>query len=222
MSRTGGSGGGEEGSRETPAMDDLLRGYHRFRADRWPAERDRFESTAREGQRPSAVVLACCDSRVDPQMIFAARPGQLFVVRNVANLAPPYRPDRQPQGTSAALEFGVRALKAPTVIVLGHGMCGGVAALFDEGSVAGCDFLPDWIAQASRARATAMRVAEDHDLQLRAAEHEVVRLSLRNLRTYPWIEERIAAGALRLVGAYFDIRHGELTLMRADGSFASA
>src|ERR1700749_1630896 len=110
-------------------MENLIAGYRRFRAGTWREERDRFEELSRLGQKPRALVIACSDSRADPQMIFDAVPGELFVVRNVANLVPPYGPDSHHHGTSAALEFGVRALKVEHILVMGHAMCGGIHAL---------------------------------------------------------------------------------------------
>src|SRR5919107_6072416 len=105
-------------------MERLIDGYRRFRAETWPREKARFQELAAQGQRPQTMVIACSDSRVDPQMIFSAGPGELFVVRNVANLVPPYMPDAAFHGTSAALEFAVRVLKVSQVVVLGHAQCG--------------------------------------------------------------------------------------------------
>ena len=107
-------------------MDDLISGYRRFRASTWQTERSRFEALSRLGQRPRALIIACSDSRTDPQMVFNARPGELFVVRNVANIVPPYGPDDQPHGVSSAIEFAVRSLKVREIVVLGHAMCGGI------------------------------------------------------------------------------------------------
>ena len=120
-------------------MDDLIAGYRRFRVGTWRNERSRFEELSRVGQRPRALVLACSDSRTDPQMVFNAAPGELFVVRNVANLAPPYLPDDQPHGTSAAIEFAVRALKVSHIVVMGHAMCGG-----DKGAARRCSCRGVW------------------------------------------------------------------------------
>ena len=114
---------------EAERMDPLIEGYRRFRAEVWPAERARYEALAHWGQSPEAMVIACSDSRVDPQTIFGAVPGELFVVRNIAAIVPPYTPDASHHGTSAALEFGVRVLKIPRLVVLGHGQCGGVKAM---------------------------------------------------------------------------------------------
>src|SRR5580704_8611598 len=112
-------------------MEDLIEGYRRFRAGTWREERKRFEALGRLGQRPRALVIACSDSRTDPQMVFNARPGELFVIRNVANLVPPYGPDDQPHGVSSAIEFAVRSLQVREIVVLGHAMCGGIKALLN-------------------------------------------------------------------------------------------
>ena len=109
--------------------DTLIEGYRRFRAEIWPAERARYEALARWGQSPETMVIACSDSRVDPQTVFGAVPGEMFVLRNIGGLAPPYQPDARYHGTSAAIEFGVRVLKVKRLVVLGHGQCGGVRAM---------------------------------------------------------------------------------------------
>lgn len=201
-------------------MDELIEGYRRFRAAQWPRERERFETLTDQGQSPKAMVIACSDSRVDPQMILGARPGEVFVVRNVANLVPPYEQDAAYHGTSAALEFGVRVLQIEHLIVLGHGMCGGVKALLEGAPEEASDFVAHWIEIAAPARA-ATRDVEPSERQ-RACEHETVRLSLANLMTFPWIAERVADGRLKLHGGYFDIRHGVLFLLQPDGTFAPA
>jgi len=201
-------------------MDELIEGYRRFRATQWPQERERFETLTDQGQSPKAMVIACSDSRVDPQMILGARPGEVFVVRNVANLVPPFEQDAAYHGTSAALEFGVRVLQIEHLIVLGHGMCGGVKALLEGAPEEASDFVAHWIEIAAPARA-ATRDVEPAARQ-RACEHETVRLSLANLMTFPWIADRVAAGTLKLHGGYFDIRHGVLFLLQPDGTFAPA
>ncbi|MBM3950004.1 MAG: carbonic anhydrase [Rhodospirillales bacterium] len=199
-------------------MDLLIEGYRRFRARTWDRQRTRFRALADSGQRPQALVVACADSRVDPQMIFDAAPGELFVVRNVANLVPPYMPDKKLHGTSAALEFGVRALAVPNLIVIGHAMCGGIQALLQGAPKETPDFVESWVAIADPARqAVSQTPAADRQ---QACEHEAIRLSLRNLDTFPWIRDRVAAGRLRLDGYYFDIRSGILMRLGADGVFA--
>ena len=198
-------------------MDDLIKGYRRFRAGTWRDERARFEELGRLGQNPRALVIACSDSRTDPQMIFNARPGELFVVRNVANLAPPYGPDDQPHGISAAIEFAVRSLRVSEIVILGHAMCGGIRALLDGAPTEASDFVGQWVRIAEPARRRAMRTPAEqrHDF----CEHEAVRLSLDNLMTFPWIEAAVTAGDLSLYGCFFDIRSGILERLGEDGVF---
>ncbi len=198
-------------------MDQLIAGYRRFRAGTWRAERSRFEELTRLGQRPDALVIACSDSRTDPQMVFNAAPGELFVIRNVANLVPPYGPDDQPHGVSAAIEFAVRTLRVRHVVIMGHAMCGGVAALLDGTPPELSDFVGPWVAIAERARQRAMQVPAEHRHDF--CEHESVRLSLENLLTFPWIEAAVAASELTLCGCYFDIRSGILERLEEDGVF---
>ena len=201
-------------------MDSLIAGYRRFRATAWPQRRRRFETLAEHGQNPRAMVIACADSRVDPAMIFDAGPGEIFTIRNVANLIPPCQPDGAYHGTSAALEFGVEVLGVADLIVLGHGLCGGVRALLEGLPDEPGSFIGPWIRLAEPARAR-VRACDAPDPQL-ACEQEVVRLSLANLRSFPWIASRVAAGTLRLHGAHFDIRTGVLAVMDGAGVFVPA
>ena len=196
-------------------MDKLIAGYRRFRAGTWPAERTRFEELSRLGQNPRALVIACSDSRTDPQMVFNAAPGELFVVRNVANLVPPYGPDGEPHGVSSAVEFAVRGLRVRDIVVMGHAMCGGIRALL-EGTYLS-DFVGAWVRMAEAARRRAMLTPPDGRQQV--CEHESVRLSLENLMTFPWIKHAVDAGTLRLHGCYFDIRSGVLERLGPDGVF---
>ena len=198
-------------------MDELIAGYRRFRAGTWRDERARFEELSRLGQDPRALVIACSDSRTDPQMVFNAAPGELFVVRNVANLVPPYGPDDKPHGVSSAIEFAVRSLRVPDIVVMGHAMCGGIKALLDGVPDEVSDFVGQWVRMAEPARRRALRVPPDqrHDF----CEHELVRLSLDNLMTFPWIESAVAAGELKLHGCFFGIRSGELERLGEDGLF---
>jgi carbonic anhydrase len=198
-------------------MDDLIAGYRRFRAGTWPAERNRFDELSRRGQQPRALVIACSDSRTDPQMVFNAAPGELFVVRNVANLVPPYGPDRQPHGVSSAVEFAVRALRVCDIVVMGHAMCGGINALLQGTPPELSDFVGQWVQIAEPARQKAMRVPAEQRHTF--CEHESVRLSLANLMTFPWIKEAVESGNLRLHGCYFGIRSGILEYLGADGEF---
>jgi carbonic anhydrase len=200
-------------------MKHLIHGYREFRADEWPRRRALFEELAARGQKPHTMVVACSDSRIDPSMIFNAGPGELFVVRNVASLVPPYHPDSEYHGTSAALEFAVTVLQVDDLIVLGHGMCGGVKALLDP-KLAPPDFVGPWMSIATRARERVM-ASYTADPQT-ACEHETVKVSLENLRTFPWIAAREADRSLHLHGASFDIRTGVLEVLQADGTFAAA
>ena len=189
--------------------DELTAGYHRFRADHWPTARADYEVLATKGQKPHTLIVACSDSRADPALIFDAKPGELFVVRNVANLVPPYEPDGKLHGVSAALEFGVNVLKVQHVVVMGHASCGGVNAM-RNGAPSNCqDFVAPWVAQGVPAVSAALEgVAADE--QETVAEEAVVRLSLDNLRTFPWIAERETAGELKLIGLHFGIADGVL------------
>jgi carbonic anhydrase len=196
-------------------MDRLIEGYRRFRADVWPSERARYEAMARAGQRPDTLVVACSDSRVDPPTVFGAAPGELFVIRNVAGLVPTYKPDGGCHGTSAALEYGVRVLGVERIVVLGHARCGGVQAMVEGAPLEARDFVEPWMAAAAPAlRALARRREGEDPLEL--CEAEVVRLSLANLATFPWIAEAVAAGRLGLHGFRFGIETGVLERVEGD------
>src|SRR5665213_4324211 len=143
-------------------MDQLIAGYHRFRAGTWRNEHVRFEELSDRGQQPRALIIACSDSRTDPQMVFDAVPGELFVIRNIANLVPPYGPDDQPHGVSSAIEYAVRVLRVRDIVVMGHAMCGGIKALLDGTPPELSDFVGPWVRIAEPARQRAMAVAPEH------------------------------------------------------------
>jgi carbonic anhydrase len=195
-------------------MDPLLEGYRRFRAEVWPAERARYEALARWGQSPETMVVACSDSRVDPQTIFGAVPGEMFVLRNVAGLVPPYRPDGGYHGASAAIEFGVRVLRVSRLVVLGHAQCGGVRAMALGAPPEARDFVASWV---EIARPALSAEGGDAAARLETAEAAVVRLSLANLMTFPWVAEAVRSGRLSLHGFRFDIHTGALSRVEADG-----
>jgi carbonic anhydrase len=195
-------------------MDPLIEGYRKFRAETWPAERARYEALAHWGQSPETMVIACSDSRVDPQTIFAAVPGDLFVVRNVAALVPPYAPDVGYHGTSAALEFAVKVLKVARIVVIGHGQCGGVRAMAFGAPLHARDFIASWV---EIGRPAVEAAGEAQDGRLARIEAEVVRLSLANLMTFPWIAEAVAAGRLALQGYWFDVHTGVLASVGKEG-----
>jgi carbonic anhydrase len=190
------------------ANDPLLAGYRRFRTERWPEAKAEYEALA-AGQTPHTLIVACSDSRADPALIFDAAPGQLFVVRNVANLVPPYQPDGQLHGVSAALEFGVKALKVRRIVVMGHAHCGGVAAMRNGTPEIVRDFVAPWIEQGTPVVRHVAETVDPADVE-QASEEAIVRLSIRNLRTFPWIAEREAAGELELTGLHFGIAEGIL------------
>lgn len=196
-------------------MDRLIEGYQRFRCDFWPADRARYEALATKGQRPHTLVVACSDSRVDPQTVFGAVPGELFVVRNVAGLVPPYQPDSNYHGTSAALEYGVRVLQVGRIVVLGHAQCGGIRALVEGTPKQARDFVEHWLEIAKPVLAPAKETMDFADI-LAHYETEVLRLTLANLSTFPWIDEAVADGRLTLDGFRFDIHTGVLSRLEGN------
>ena len=205
----------------------LIEGYRRFRERGWKAQRERWAELA-EGQNPKIMVIACSDSRVDPTQIFDARPGEMFVVRNVANLVPPFEPDSAYHGVSAALEFAVTQLEVEELVVMGHGFCGGCAAAltgqFDQAGHGAGHFIAHWIDMLKDAREEIRARHPQLDRQaFLDMELEGVRISLRNLRTFPWVRDREVAGKLKLHGAYFAIADGILHICdETSGGFAPA
>ena len=193
----------------------LIEGFRRFRRRHFSGEGHLYERL-REGQAPSTLVVACSDSRVDPAIVLDIDPGDLFVVRNVANLVPPWEGDGGRHGVSAALEFGVRALGVKNILVMGHAKCGGIRALL-EGTRG--EFIPQWMSIAAAAR-TEVLISSAHldaEQRERALEFASMRLSLRNLAGFPWIRAAVESGALALHAWYFDLERGELLAVPADG-----
>lgn len=195
---------------------NLLAGYRRFRENRVEAERERWKELA-EGQAPRAIIIACSDSRADPATIFDTDPGEIFVVRNVANLVPPYERGGGRHGVSAALEFAVTQLNVPEVMVMGHERCGGIyAALtgcFQEAPVGEGGFVAAWMSQIED---RADEISKSHgtgEKAQRQLEEVAIRQSLENLRTFPFVAEREKNGTLKLVGCHFSIRDGELWML---------
>jgi len=189
-------------------IDDLIAGYRRFRAGVY-AEQAALYRELGEGQSPAIMLIACADSRAEPSDIFAAAPGQLFVVRNVANLVPPYMPDGKLHGVSSALEYAVNVLKVQHIVVMGHGGCGGVAAsLAGEGNPDIGEFVTPWVSLLDEAR---KRVIESGSVNPQfSLELEGIETSLSNLMSFPFVRKRVEAGDLTLHGAWFAIKHGEL------------
>jgi carbonic anhydrase len=210
-----------------PYLSQLIEGYRRFRQNNWKHERERWAELA-EGQSPQVMILSCADSRADPSQIFDARPGEIFVTRNIAGLAPPYETTAGFHGVSAALEFAVTQLEVGEILVMGHGLCGGCAAAltgqFDDVPHGEGHFIGDWVRMLDEART---KVRGRHQQLDRAAfldmEREAVKVSLANLRTFPWIAERENDGRLTLHGAHFSIAEGLLYVLdEAEGTFRPA
>jgi len=199
-------------------IEKFIEGYKRFHDSYFANDSELFAELA-QGQRPTTLVIACSDSRADPAIVLDSKPGDLFVVRNVANLVPPYEKGGGYHGVSAALEFGVCALNVEHIIVLGHRQCGGIKALFEgiPDDMQG-EFIIPWVSMAKRA---AERVHADHTHtwetdKLCACEMGGIIVSLENLQTFPWIKTRIKEGTLKLHGWYFDIVSGEMSAYDAE------
>jgi carbonic anhydrase len=200
-----------------PSLSPLIEGYRRFRSQNWKHERERWMQLA-EGQNPQVMILSCADSRADPAQIFDTRPGEMFVVRNIAGLAPPYETSPGYHGVSSALEFAVTQLNVAEILVMGHGLCGGCAAAltgqFDGSAHGEGHFIADWVGMLDEA---SEKVRSRHQTLDREAfldmELEAVKVSLANLRTFPWIAERESAGTLTLHGAHFSIADGQLDVL---------
>jgi carbonic anhydrase len=208
-------------------LTQLIEGYRRFRETGWAHERERWSELA-EGQSPQVMILSCADSRVDPAQIFDARPGEMFVVRNIAALAPPYETSHGFHGVSAALEFAVSQLEVGEILVMGHGLCGGCSAAltgrFEDTPPGEGHFIADWVRMLNDARD---KVRANHpdldDSAFLEMEREAVKVSLANLRTFPWIAERERSGTLQLHGAHFSVAEGRLYVLdEAEGTFRPA
>lgn len=199
-----------------PLPSRLLDGYRAFRAGRLPTEQDRYRALAETGQSPEIMVIGCCDSRVSPEVIFDAKPGELFVVRNVANLVPPYTPDGAQRAVSAALEFAVQALKVKHIVVLGHARCGGIRAYTEPGKpLSPGDFIGQWMALIAPAAAatgpeSSYRSREEFLTQL---EQVSIVKTLDNLMTFPCVRILAERGRLTLHGVYFGVATGELSVL---------
>ena len=208
----------------SPDLGRLIAGYRRFRENGWSSNRERWSSLS-EGQQPQVMVIACSDSRVDPSQIFDVDPGEIFVVRNVAAMVPPFETTPGHHGVSAALEFAVQFLKVKEIVVMGHGMCGGCRAALTQ-EMRGFEpgqggFVADWIALLDDAREEVARTHGTHGRPAeRAMEQAGVKVSLNNLRTFPCIRSKERSGELKLTGAFFAISDGVLHVLdEGDGHF---
>ena len=198
----------------------LVEGYRAFLAHAYPDQADLYRALAETGQKPKTMIVACCDSRADPAAIFNAGPGEIFVVRNVANLVPPHEPHGDYHGTSAALEFAVEGLGVETILVMGHARCGGIRA-FLNGLYEKADpprFIDRWMSLLNPARAEALRTArhEPAERLQEALELAAIRHSIENLMTFPCVKGRVADGRLRLRGAHFDIADATLRVLEPE------
>jgi len=201
-------------------MKRLIEGYKKFRATRWPHERKLYEETASKGQTPEYLIIACSDSRSDPATIFGARPGEFFLVRNIAALVPEHDATNGVYGTRAAIAYAVLALKVRNIMVMGHAQCGGIAAAINPKSAEGVPYVADWVALAKPALDAANAHGHSHERshdsgldKNRTVEHEAVKLSVRRLLAYPFIDERVKAGKLAVDGTRFNIATGILELL---------
>ncbi len=198
------------------SLSKLTSGFRRFRDGLFQQRRTDYEALVDQGQKPKVAVIACSDSRVDPAMVLQADPGDLFVVRNVANLVPPYESDGHYHGTSAALEYAVRSLEVEHVVVLGHAHCGGIRSMFDapDDGEGDYQFVPPWMGLVRSAYLRVQGTMPDAEIndKARVCEQSAVLVSLENLMTFPSIRDRVGDGKLRLHGWYIDIRAGVLHL----------
>src|SRR6187200_2537098 len=193
----------------------LLKGYQTFIDERLPRERSRFEELAARGQQPEIMLIGCCDSRVSPEVIFDASPGELFVVRNIANLVPVYQPDGGAHGVSAALEYAVQVLRIKHIVVLGHAQCGGIRAFIDDiDPLSPGDFIGRWMQMFIK---PGEKVGQrEHETRLdfiTRIEKAAVFRSLENLMTFPFVRSRVEAGEMSLHGAYFGVAEGSLFVL---------
>ena len=193
----------------------LLEGYRTFTSQRLPTEQSRYRELSERGQAPEVMVIGCCDSRVSPEVIFDAGPGELFVVRNVANLVPVYQPDSGAHGVSAALEYAVSVLRVKHIVVLGHAQCGGIRAFVNKiKPLSPGDFIGKWMAMFIKpGEVVEQRDRESmEDFTVRIEKAAVFR-SLENLLTFPFVRERVLAGQMELHGAYFGVAEGSLFVL---------
>jgi carbonic anhydrase len=200
----------------------LLDGYRNFMSGRYSDERERYRVLADTGQRPHTLLVACCDSRAAPETIFDCGPGELFVVRNVANMVPPYEPDSQFHATSAALEYAIQVLQIRNIVVMGHGRCGGIQAALDPAlePLSPGDFIGRWMSlvrpAAEQIQNNALMTPTERQTAL---ERVSIRNSISNLQTFPFVQNGCESGELSVHGAWFDISTGELWVMDDKGDF---
>lgn len=197
--------------------ETLVDRYKRFKFRHFAPNQDHYETLASEGQSPDVMIVSCCDSRVDPETIFSAMPGELFVVRNVANLVPPFEATGKYHGVSAALEFAVLNLRVKHIIVLGHSGCGGVRACLEQDAARQSEarFISNWMSLLDEPRREVAARLADRPLveQRQALEQAGIRASIANLRSFPCVVTLEGRSRLNLAGAYFDVSTGQLSIL---------
>ncbi|MSQ86969.1 MAG: carbonic anhydrase [Alphaproteobacteria bacterium] len=203
-------------------MDKLIDGFHKFREGYYKNNETMLKALAAKGQAPRAIVIACSDARMEPAIIFGTAPGDIFMVRNVANLVPPYSPDGDFHGTSAALEFAILVLNVKQIIVMGHALCGGIGAMVRGTQISGDDFVSAWMKIAAPARERALAISKgDLNAAQTLAEKEGIKTSIANLMTFPWIKSRVESGDVAVHGIYFDLAIATLYHLQDSGEFAA-
>ena len=206
--------------------EQLTDRFRRFKHRHFVPNADHYEELATYGQSPQIMIISCCDSRVDPETVFSAMPGELFVVRNVANLVPPYETGGLFHGVSAAIEFAVLNLRVKHIVVMGHSGCGGVKTALDQSAAIQTEaqFISRWMSMLDDAR---LKVLSAYQMSPKAEqqgylEREGIKTSIRNLRTFPFVKDVEEKGRLSLHGAYFDIKSGNLSVLNhSRGEFFS-
>ena len=194
----------------------LINGFQNFRDNYFSKEKSFFENLIKKGQKPKVMIISCSDSRVDPAILFNAKPGELFVVRNVANLVPPYEPDEGYHGVSAAIEYATKDLLVEHIVVLGHSECGGIKRLCEHKGIGPKrDFIDGWVSIAETAGATDLEGFE----KFRHVERAAITVSLENLLTFPWLKQRVNKDNLELHGWFFDLEKGNLLTKTASGEW---
>ncbi len=197
--------------------ENLTDRFRRFKHRHFAPNADHYEELATYGQSPEIMVISCCDSRVDPETIFSAMPGELFIVRNVANLVPPFEVSGSYHGVSTAIEFAVLNLRIKHLIVMGHSGCGGIRAALDQGAAIQTEaqFISRWMSMLDEARLAVLAAHPDgtHAERQSALEKEGVKHAIKNLRTFPFVTETEEKGRLSLHGTYFDIKTGTLSVL---------
>ena len=195
------------------AIQPLVEGYEQFRRQHFTEQNTLYQDLVEYGQKPKVLIIACCDSRVDPAIVTGAKPGELFVVRSVANLVPPFESDHHQHGTSAAIEYAVKHLGVEDIIIFGHSHCGGIQALLDlPDDDQSTDFIGKWMRIAKKAKLQTLEACQtcSNEEKARHCEKQSLQVSLENLLTFPWIKSRVDEGTLCLHGWYFDLNSGNI------------